>query len=127
MEFKYFTEKTDPLIKGLIDELLFALDSAREKSGVGYRITDGLRTRAANKDPNAVKDSAHLSGKAADVDCNDGSDLYRMLYGILSYFCRIGIYVKFAPGSKTKLIPTHLHVDVDHTKPQKTMWIELER
>ncbi len=126
VDFKYFNEKTDPRIKGVKETTLWLLDAARDRSGVRYIVTDGLRTRATNTDPNAAKDSAHLTGNAVDTRCTNGSELYHMLYGMLAYFCRIGIYVRRDPKNKRRLIPTHIHVDDDAAKPQRTIWIELE-
>jgi len=129
MTFKHFHPKTDPLMVGLKDKLLLMLDAARDAAKVPFILTSGLRTAAQNaKDPNAAKSSAHLKGEAVDIRCQDGHALDRMLYGLHRHgFSRIGIYVKFAPGSKTKLVPTHLHADIDPTKVQQTIWLELEK
>lgn len=126
-DYEHFRVETDPLIKGLKPRLLVRADAAREDSGIAYALTSGLRTPEQNaKDPNAVKDSAHLKGEALDADCQTETELFLMLFGMIRYFNRIGIYVRRDPDNPRRLIPTHLHTDVDKTKTQKVIWIELE-
>lgn len=122
MTWNYFK---DAEVAGLDNELVAMLDKARHRSGIPYVITDGLRTPAANTDPNAVQDSAHLTGHAVDLDCNDSRALWKMLDGLLfAGFKRIGVYFTAAGGKGT---PTHIHVDNDTTKDQEVLWLTVEK
>lgn len=111
-------------VVGLDTELVAMLDKARHRADVPFIITDGLRTGDGKQDRNAVNNSAHLSGLAADLRCRDYHNLWRMLDGIFSAgFKRVGIYTQKIDG---KVRPTHVHVDADLTKPQEVMWITEE-
>jgi len=122
-KFNYFT---DAEVVGLDNELCAMLDKARHRSMVPYVITSGLRTTQTNTDPNAAKDSAHLTGHAVDLDCNDSRALWRMIDGLMfAGFKRIGIYFKVGPDGKGA-VPTHVHVDNDISKPQEVCWLTRE-
>lgn len=97
---------------GLDLELCAMLDRARGLAAIPFVITSGLRTEAQNAGlPEAVHDSAHLTGHAVDLSCSDSSARYAMLKGLfLAGFTRIGIYA------------THLHADNSPTLPQKVCW-----
>lgn len=122
MAWNYFK---DSEVMGLDVELVAMLDKARHRSGVPYKITSGKREPATNTDPNAVQDSAHLTGHAVDLDCNDPLALWKMLDGLLfAGFKRIGVYLTIAGPKGT---PTHIHVDNDLTKPQEVVWLTVEK
>jgi uncharacterized protein YcbK (DUF882 family) len=106
-KLNYFS---DDEVKGLDLELTAMLDRARGLAGVPFEIACGLRTQAENDAlPESVKDSAHLTGHAVDLACNDSSLRYNMLRGlILAGFTRIGVY------------SAHLHADNDPTLQQQT-------
>lgn len=127
--YKHFNPIEDPLIIGLDPRLMLMLDNAREAAGVPFFITCGRRspeTNAAQAD--SVKDSAHLTGLACDLDCEDDHALNRMQAGLYGAgFKRMGVYLVRAPGSETKLLPHHVHVDIDDGKPQETTWILMEK
>ena len=97
---------------GLDQELCAMLDRARGLAGVPFVITSGLRTPDQNAAlPDAVYDSAHLTGNAVDLACPDSATRYAMLRGlILAGFERIGIY------------SAHLHVDNSTQLPLKVAW-----
>lgn len=121
-KWNYFSESE---IAGLDTELVAMLDKARHRSGMPYKITDGLRSGLGNQDRNAVNNSAHLTGHAVDLDCNDSRTLWKILDGLLSVgFKRIGIYYKTENGKSS---PTHIHVDIDSTKPQEVVWLTEEK
>ncbi len=100
-------------VEGLCQELVCKLDSAREIANVPFKITSGFRAPDANATAGGVEDSAHMSGKAVDLACIDGTSRFAMIKALLAAgFVRIGVYSK------------HLHADVDDsaTKPQNVIW-----
>ena len=103
---------TDEELKGLDPELCNMLSVARGKANVPFVITCGLRTPEQNAAlAESVSDSAHLTGRAVDLACNDSETRFAMLVGLIGAgFNRIGIY------------SAHLHVDNDTTKPPSVAW-----
>ena len=93
-------------------ELMAMLDMARGKAGIPFDITCGFRTPEQNaKLANSVSDSAHLTGHAVDMACDDATERFKMVKALLDVgFTRIGIYA------------AHIHADNDSTKPQGVMW-----
>lgn len=121
--FHYFKESE---IVGLDRELVAMMDNGRHLSGIPWVITNGLRKSgdAASADPNAVKNSAHYRGLAADIRCRTTHEMFVMLKAMFAVgFKRIGVYVKI---DGTKLIPSHIHVDIDSTLPPEVAWHTLE-
>lgn len=108
-KYTYFSEEES---KGLNPDLMAMLDMAREKAGVPFFITCGVRTAEQNSAlQNSVSDSSHLTGHAVDLACSDSVTRFSMLSGLIEAgFNRIGIY------------SAHLHVDDDTTKPAKVCW-----
>lgn len=124
MSWIYFKKEE---VEGLDNELVAKLDQARHLAKIPFIITDGLRTLSTNNDPNSVQDSAHLKGLAVDLRCQNSGDLFLMQRALYSAgFTRVGIYYRIDEITKTKLIPTHLHVDIDPDKPQDKTWSTLE-
>lgn len=122
MTWNYFK---DSEVVGLDNELVAMLDKARHKAGTPFTITDGLRTPATNTDPNAVQDSAHLTGHAVDLRCEGSRYLWKMLDGLFSAgFKRIGIYFQIVEG---RVRTTHVHVDNDLTKDPEVVWLTVEK
>jgi uncharacterized protein YcbK (DUF882 family) len=110
MEYKYF--KANEIIS-LDPELVYMLDSARDIAGVPFIISSGYRTKEKNSKVGGVEDSAHLTGKAADLRCTNSTQRYLMVDALISAgFKRIG----FGIG--------HIHVDIDEEKPQNVLFIE---
>lgn len=109
--YTYFSAKEVAQWK-LKDELWKLLDVIRGECGFPFKITSGLRTKAENDLlPDAVSDSAHLSGLAVDISCIDSAQRYMIdevarKHGVK----RIGIGKTF------------VHLDIDPSKPQKVMW-----
>jgi zinc D-Ala-D-Ala carboxypeptidase len=103
---------TDQEVQGLDDALCQMLSVARGKANVPFVITCGLRTASQNASlAESVSDSAHLTGHAVDLACNDSPTRFSMLQGLLAAgFNRIGVY------------SAHLHVDNDTTKPPNVIW-----
>lgn len=107
-----WTYFTDEEVKGLDNELVSKLDTARKVAGVPFRITSGLRTCAANTSALGVENSSHLKGLAVDLGLDAGSDRFAIVKALLGAgFVRIGVYDK------------HVHVDTDPDKPQSVMWV----
>lgn len=108
-QLTYFTDEE---VKGLDQELCAMLDWARGKAGVPFVITCGLRTPEQNASlPESVSDSAHLTGHAVDLACNDSPTRYAILSGLLAAgFHRIGIY------------SAHIHADNSPTLPPNVIW-----
>lgn len=131
---KYFNPKEDPLIIGVGDDLMAMLDMARGRSGIPYTLTCGLRTPDKNAGlKGAVCDSAHLPDAmgfchAVDLACPDDHSLFCIVFGLLmAGFRRIGIYVTRCDSDPMKLIPRHIHVDDDMTKPLDVIWVLIEQ
>ena len=103
---------TDADGAGMDKELMAMLDMARGKAGVPFQITCGLRTPEQNSAlPEAVQDSAHLTGNGVDLACSDSPTRFKMVKALLdSGFNRIGIY------------SAHIHADNSPTLPPQVMW-----
>jgi hypothetical protein len=121
----------DEVAKWQLDPELWAmLDMAREKAGVPFVITSGRRTPDQNAAlRGAVSDSSHLSGFGVDIATNgDDHLLNRMLHGLdIAGFDRIGLYFSLDPQNPSRLIPHHVHVDHDLSKPPQMTWALLEQ
>lgn len=83
-------------------ELLTKLDSLRELVGHGIIVTSGFRCAEHNKASGGVKNSQHLSGKAADL-CSSSVTIEELSKLAENFFQRIGVakdfvHVDCAPG-----------------------------
>jgi zinc D-Ala-D-Ala carboxypeptidase len=98
-------------------EFLYLIDKAREHAGVPFKINSGYRTKAhhdalAKRGYKTAKNSAHLTGHAADIHCTDSAKRYRILEALMLVgFDRIGI------------ADTFIHVDNDPGKPEEVIWL----
>ena len=93
-------------------QLVQMLQNARNKAGIAFSITSGLRCPAHNKKEGGLASSAHITGLAVDIAAPDGLTRYKILNSLMSVgFKRIGIAKSF------------IHVDIDRTKPSPTIWI----
>jgi hypothetical protein len=98
----------------LDQELLIKLEQASVVSDMDYVITSGYRAGVDGVD-HGIKNGPHMSHKAVDLRCNDSTTRYKILYGLFKVgFKRVGI------GK------IHLHADLDETKPQNVVWLELQ-
>jgi len=130
LTYKHFTQKE---VKGLDVPLVQGADRARDSAGIPFILTSTVRTPNF-KDPNAVRDSAHIPtgdppvGHAFDVRCMTDNELFLMLRGLLGpgRFRRTGIYFRPDPRGGGLLMPTHLHVDNDKTKTQDVVFCSME-
>ena len=93
-------------------KLIDLLDQAREKAGIAFVITSGYRCEKHNREVGGVENSAHTKGLAADIQCLNSQDRYRIVKALLEVgFRRIGIGRTF------------IHVDIDDSKIQNVIWL----
>lgn len=91
--------------------LLNRLNQLRSAYGKPIYISSGWRCEAYNAKVGRVKDSAHLTGKAADIFCTGSRDRYLLLFHSIGLFNRIGIGQTF------------IHLDVDENKDKEVIWL----
>lgn len=126
-KWRYFK---DDEVAGLDSELVAMLDMARDKAGVPFIITSGLRTPDQNAAlRGAASKSAHLAGLAVDIATNGDDRLLNSIYRglVLSGFERIGLYFSIDPNDPKRLIPHHVHCDISKVLPPKVTWALLEQ
>lgn len=133
--WKHFSPELDPLIKGLEPDLIAMLDVARDRSGIPFLISSGLRTPSENERlSGAASRSAHLPdinglSMAVDLVCDDDHSLWSMLFGLyVAGFRRMGIYFTVCKDNLKKLNPRHIHVDIasDPAHPLEVIWCQME-
>lgn len=99
--------------KNNMDEIfLEMLDEARDIAQVPFKITSGFRCENHNRAVRGVKNSSHTLGLAADIVVE--TNHLRLL--IISALCKVGFI-------RIGIAKDFVHVDVDHNKPQETMWL----
>ncbi len=87
------------------------LDLARSLAGVPFKISSGYRCTKHNKQVGGVKNSAHLTGLAVDIEVPDNVFRLKILRALVIVgFNRIGISKGF------------IHVDIDKSKPDN-IWL----
>ena len=103
-KWKYFTDEETA---GMVDDICFKLDRARELYGDAIVLTCGYRSPAKNAEIGGVADSAHLKGEAADLEAPQGG------------FQREKMVWAFGAAGfrRVESAPLHFHVDIDDTKP----------
>lgn len=116
--YKYFklTESTGTgghTFAELNPELRQLLDKMRDECGFPFVINSGYRTVAQNASlSDAVGDSAHLSGLAVDIACNDSFKRDKLLN------------VAKANGIVRRgIAKTFIHIDISKTLPQGVIWL----
>lgn len=133
--YHYFAD-TEMAQWKLTGELWARLDMARGKANVPFIISNGLETPEQNKCiQGAVPDSAHLAGPdglSKAVDLSTGGDHHvfnRMVFGLCNANLgdRMGLYFSIDPASPNILIPHHIHVDIDESKPPQVTWFLMEQ
>jgi|TARA_R110001606_G_scaffold391262_1_gene559164 uncharacterized protein YcbK (DUF882 family) len=114
---KYFTyeEFDSPDIQGsgqmMNKDFLCMLDSIREEYGKPIRINSGYRTEAHNEKIGGVKNSSHIKGLAADLNCESSKERFELVSMCLKHgIKRIGVGKGF------------IHIDIDEDKSQNVMW-----
>jgi len=120
-KWNYFTESET---KNLDTELVAMLDMARHKAGIPFIISSGFRTVEHNYAVGGADGSSHIKGLAVDLLCRTSNQLFHILDGLCSVgFKRIGVYFITKDGVP---YPSHVHVDVDDTKPQGVVFLKWE-
>lgn len=130
-QWRYFS---DSEVGGLKQELVARLDSSATLTAadckrlgierIKYVITSGLRNADDNGSAGGVKKSAHMLGLAVDLRAQDPRALGLIVKNAYAAgFHRIGIYFRKVGG---KIIPTHVHVDCDESKPFEVLWLDEE-
>lgn len=131
--YEFFNPTQDPLMVGLTGALMERLVAAHRISNAiattKYVITSGKRTRDGNSVlKGAVADSSHLTGEGCDLGVDDQFHLFRLIAGLTQAgFKRIGVYYHLDPANRFNLLPAHIHVDVDATKPQDIYFTKIEQ
>ena len=107
---KYFT---DDETKGMLDDVCYKLDRAREFFGNPIVLTCGYRSPEYNAEIGGVPESAHTKGMAADVRApSDPAMRERLMWSFGA-----------AGFRRVESAPRHFHVDTDdQTKPSPAWW-----
>ena len=93
------------------DNFLSMLDSAREISGIPFKINSGYRTIEHNYEVGGKPNSSHIVGKAADLAITGSRQRWIITEALIrAGFNRIGI------------AKTFIHVDSDDTKDPNVIW-----
>ena len=110
-KFKYFQ---DSEIVGLVDDLVFKLDRAREFYGSPIVITSGYRSPEHNEKIGGAKKSAHTFGKAVDIRIPQDEFIQKKLAWALGA----------AGFRRLEICKKHFHVDVmnDEAHPNPYVW-----
>ena len=100
----------------LDQELLVKLDQTSALAEFDLVITSGFRPGVDGVD-HGIKNGPHMTGKAADIRCNDSISRYKLINAAFKAgFLRIGI------GSADQ---PHVHLDVcPAPSPQVVLWLE---
>lgn len=93
------------------DRLVMTLELMRQYYGRAIHVTSGPRCRFRNEQEHGERDSAHLSGEAADLTCVYGPDRWDLIQAALQAGVR-----------RVGIGKTFLHVDVARDKPQHVLW-----
>lgn len=94
-------------------ELIRMLQTARDLYGKSMIISSGCRCIKRNRTVGGATNSAHITGKAADILTPTGIDRYLIIKALIQAgFERLGI------NFNKKFI----HVDVDYSKPSPTIF-----
>lgn len=111
---KYFSDKE---IAGLEPRLVEISDHIRDYVGP-LTITSGKRQPGGV----GVKDSAHFSGLAADYRSRSWEKHFKIVEAAIRLGVRrIGVY------HDKHMNPTHIHIDIDQSKPAPRLWIDISQ
>ena len=87
------------------------LQPLRDRLNRPIRISSGYRCGALNRAVGGVKDSAHLTGNAADIDYTTQAEAIELVESLIAIGAkRIGLHKSF------------IHVDIDTSKPSPAIW-----
>jgi len=108
-KWKHFTKEE---CVGVLDDVMFKLDRARQLYGYPINITSGFRTEEENDAIGGVSDSSHLKGMAVDIQApHDPYVREKLMWSLGS-----------AGFLRVESAPNHIHVDIDKTKPMPCFW-----
>ena len=114
---KYFSEKEfnrctpSCSLQDMNQDFMNKLDKLRELSGIPLVINSAFRTIQYEKSKGRNGTSAHVSGVAIDIRCNDSQNRFKVLEGALKLgFRRIGVANSF------------IHVDISKKHAQNVIW-----
>ena len=93
------------------EALVQALEEIREAWGEPMRVTSGVRCESHNTAVGGAKDSAHLTGWAADISVTDSVARHELMSYAIHSFHRIG------------LGETLYHLDLDPSRPARVLWL----
>jgi hypothetical protein len=108
-KWKHFTKEE---CVGVLDDVMFKLDRARELFGYPIVITSGFRTPEHNEEIGGTKDSEHIFGRAVDIQAPTDPYVREKLCWALG----------LAGFSRLEICKRHFHVDVSKTKPSPCFW-----
>jgi len=107
---KFFTDEET---FGLLPDICFKLDRAREFFGGPIVLTCGYRSPDHNAEIGGVPDSAHTKGMAIDVRAPQDPAMREKL--MWAFGC--------AGFRRVETAPKHFHADIDdETKPSPCFW-----
>lgn len=102
--FVYFT---DDETKGMLPDICYKLDRARELFGNPIELTCGYRSPEHNAEIGGVPDSAHTKGMAADIKAPiDPFQREKLCWALGA-----------AGFRRVESCPRHFHADTDDSKP----------
>lgn len=93
------------------EQFVAALDLARKRAGLPFRVTSGFRCARHNKNVGGAADSSHTRGLAVDIAIQTSAQRYEILTALMGFFDRIGLGKGF------------IHVDMDPTKVGNVVWV----
>lgn len=104
-------------------DFLKRLDELRKRAGIGIVVNSDYRTAEHNREVGGKENSAHLTGKAADIAplTNDESSWMLLLSTILEMW-REGDW----PGLGLGLYRGHYHVDSHPDVKRPAIWVHAE-
>ena len=125
-KFTYFNEKQDPKIIGLDQEFMASLDRARHAAGIPFIITSGLRSFIDNENAGGVRDSAHLTGHAADIRCRNSEQAFKIIKGaLIAGLNRIIIGIVLDKNELSGFRYHNLHLDDSKELPAPRLAIKI--
>jgi zinc D-Ala-D-Ala carboxypeptidase len=107
-----YTYFSDEETEGMVQDVCFKLDRAREFFGFPIVLTCGYRSPEHNAEIGGVPNSAHTKGMAADIRAPQDPVMREKLMWALGA----------AGFRRVETAPKHFHVDVDDSKPTPCFW-----
>lgn len=108
-KYVYFT---DAEVEGLVPDICFKLDRARELFSAPIVITCGYRSPEHNTQIGGAKESEHMKGCAVDMKAPQDPAMREKLMWALGS----------AGFRRVESCPKHFHVDVSNSKTSPCWW-----